>query len=40
LRGDIRRASQDLTTAAAKDPENERIHNNLKSLDARARKRV
>jgi Flp pilus assembly protein TadD len=40
LRGDIRRASQDLSTAAAKDPENERIQNNLKTLDGRARKRA
>jgi Flp pilus assembly protein TadD len=40
LRGDVRRASQDLTTAAAKDPENERIRNNLKALDGRARKRA
>ena len=40
LRGDIRRASQDLSAAAAKDPENERIQNNLRTLDERARKRA
>ena len=40
LRGDVRRASQDLTSAAAKDPENQRIQNNLKALDGRARQRV
>jgi Flp pilus assembly protein TadD len=40
LRGDIRRASQDLSAAAARDPENERIQNNLKALDGRARKRA
>jgi Flp pilus assembly protein TadD len=37
LRGDVRRASQDLSQAAAKDPQNERIRNNLKTLDSRAR---
>jgi Flp pilus assembly protein TadD len=40
LRGDLRRASKDLSAAAALDPENERIHNNLKILDGKARKRV
>ncbi len=40
LRGDLRRASQDLSAAAAKDPGNERIHNNLKALDGRARRRA
>jgi Flp pilus assembly protein TadD len=39
LRGDVRRASRDLTEAAAKDPQNERILNNLKALDGRARER-
>ncbi len=39
LRGDLRRASADLSLAAAKDPENERIRNNLKTLDQRARGR-
>ena len=37
LRGDMRRASQDLSEALAKDPENEKIRNNL---EARARKRL
>ena len=40
LRGDIRRASQDLSAAAAKDPANELIQNNLRTLDERARKRA
>lgn len=40
LRGDVRRASQDLSAAAAADPGNERIQNNLKALDQRARRRV
>lgn len=40
LRGDIRRASLDLSAAAAKDPANEQIQNNLRALDARARRRV
>jgi len=40
LRGDIRRASQDLSAAAAKDPGNERIQNNLRALDERARRRA
>jgi Flp pilus assembly protein TadD len=40
LRGDLRRASQDLSAAAAQDPGNERIQNNLKALDSRARRRV
>jgi Flp pilus assembly protein TadD len=39
LRGDLRRASQDLSAASAKDPDNERIRNNLKALDGRARRR-
>ena len=39
LRGDLRRASQDLSEAQAKDPENEKIRNNLKTLDVRARGR-
>ena len=40
LRGDLRRASQDLSEAQAKDPENEKIRNNLATLEARARKRL
>jgi Flp pilus assembly protein TadD len=40
LRGNLRRASQDLSAAAAQAPENERIRNNLKVLDGRARRRV
>jgi Flp pilus assembly protein TadD len=40
LRGDLRRASRDLSAAVAGAPENERIHNNLKALDSRARRRV
>ena len=40
LRGDLRRASKDLSAAAALDPDNERIQNNLKILDRNARKRV
>ncbi|HEY8382216.1 MAG TPA: hypothetical protein VIL09_08710 [Microvirga sp.] len=40
LRGDISRASRDLSTAAAQDPENEQIQNNLRTLDGRARRRV
>ena len=40
LRGDLRRASEDLSLAAAKDPENEHIQNNLATLEARARKRL
>jgi Flp pilus assembly protein TadD len=39
LRGDVRRASEDLSLAAAKDPENEHIQNNLKSLDGKIRNR-
>jgi Flp pilus assembly protein TadD len=39
LRGDFRRASQDLSAAVAKDPGNERIQNNLKALDLRVRRR-
>jgi Flp pilus assembly protein TadD len=37
LRGDMRRASQDLSAALALDPENERIRNNVRTLGARAR---
>ncbi len=40
LRGDLRRASQDLSSAAAKAPDNVHIRNNLKALDARARRRA
>jgi Flp pilus assembly protein TadD len=40
LRGDLRRASQDLSAASAKAPDSERIRNNLKALDGRARRRV
>jgi Flp pilus assembly protein TadD len=40
LRGDIRQASRDLATAAAKEPGNELIQNNLKALDGKARKRA
>jgi Flp pilus assembly protein TadD len=40
LRGNLRRASQDLSAAAARDPDNERIQNNLRLLDRRARGRV
>ena len=40
LRGDIRRASRDLSEAAAKAPDDERIQNNLRTLDQRARKKV
>jgi Flp pilus assembly protein TadD len=40
LRGDLRRASQDLSAASAQAPDNERIRNNLKALDGRARRRV
>ena len=40
LRGDIKKASDDLSLAAAKDPGNEHIQNNLKTLDERARKRI
>ena len=40
LRGDVRRASRDLSTAAAKDPENERIQNNLRALDERVRRKA
>jgi Flp pilus assembly protein TadD len=39
LRGDLRRASQDLSAAAAKAPDDERIRNNLKALDGQARRR-
>jgi Flp pilus assembly protein TadD len=39
LRGDMRRASEDLSRAAALDPTNERIQNNLKALDGRVRSR-
>jgi Flp pilus assembly protein TadD len=40
LRGDLGHASQDLAAAAAKAPDNERIQNNLKILDGKARRRV
>jgi Flp pilus assembly protein TadD len=40
LRGDLRRASEDLSAAAAGDPENEQIRNNLQTLDQKARGRV
>ena len=39
LRGDLRRASQDLSAAAAKAPGDERIRNNLQALDRQARRR-
>src|SRR3712207_4074383 len=39
LRGDLRRASKDLSAASAQAPDNERIRNNLKVLDLRARRR-
>jgi Flp pilus assembly protein TadD len=37
LRGDLARASADLSAAAAADPENESVRNNLALLDARLR---
>lgn len=37
LRGDLRRASADLSRAAAADPGNERIQNNLRTLDGKVR---
>jgi Flp pilus assembly protein TadD len=40
LRGNVQRASQDLSAALALDPQNERIRNNVAALDARARGRV
>jgi Flp pilus assembly protein TadD len=40
LRGDLRRASQDLAEALAQDPENAKIRNNLAALEARARRRL
>ncbi|HEV2559521.1 MAG TPA: hypothetical protein VGU45_12905 [Microvirga sp.] len=40
IRGDLKRASQDLSTAAAQDPGNEQIQINLQTLDERLRKRV
>jgi Flp pilus assembly protein TadD len=40
MRGDLSRAFKDLTEAQGKDPENERIRNNLKALDARLRRRA
>ena len=40
LRGNFRRASQDLSAAAAGAPDDERIRNNLRALDSRARRRV
>jgi Flp pilus assembly protein TadD len=39
LRGDVRRASADLSLAAARDPDNEHIQNNLKTLDEKVRGR-
>ena len=39
LRGDVRRASEDLSRAAAADPDDERIQVNLRALDQRARRR-
>jgi Flp pilus assembly protein TadD len=40
LRGDFKRASQDLSAAAAQEPENEQIQLNLQALDAKVRKRA
>jgi Flp pilus assembly protein TadD len=40
LRGDLAKASRDLSEAQALDPENPQILNNLKALDERARGRV
>ena len=40
LRGDVARASADLAEAGSKDPDSERIQNNLKALDAKARRRI
>jgi Flp pilus assembly protein TadD len=40
MRGDLSRAFKDLTEAQAKDPDNERIRNNLKALDGRLRGRI
>jgi len=40
LRGDLKRASQDLSAAAAQDPANEQIQMNLEALDAKVRKRA
>ncbi|HEX8166152.1 MAG TPA: tetratricopeptide repeat protein [Beijerinckiaceae bacterium] len=39
LRGDLAKASRDLSEAQAQDPDNEQIRNNLKALEARARGR-
>ena len=39
LRGDLAKASRDLSEAQAQDPDDERIRNNLKALEARARGR-
>ena len=39
LRGDLAKASRDLSEAQARDPDDERIRNNLKTLEARARGR-
>jgi len=39
MRGDLKRASADLSLASAKDPESEHIRNNLRTLDERARGR-
>ncbi|KAA2234941.1 hypothetical protein [Salinarimonas soli] len=38
LRGDVKRASRDLAEASLKDPGDERIRNNLRALDERARR--
>jgi Flp pilus assembly protein TadD len=40
LRGDVRRASEDLSRASALDPTSEHIRNNIDALDRRARRRV
>lgn len=39
MRGDLGRASQDLSAALAQAPDDERIRNNVKALDAKARGR-
>lgn len=40
LRGDLKRASTDLSAAAAQEPGNEQIQLNLQTLDAKVRKRA
>jgi Flp pilus assembly protein TadD len=40
LRGDLKRASQDLSAAAAQEPTNELIQMNLQALDTKVRKRA